>query len=100
MRPKLKDPFNRRTAARLRAIINAQRVNLNDMADKTGTTRGYIDVRLRLLTPINLTDLKSFGNYLGYTPDELLADDFTLRVPLDPAMGAVTLEPTKGGTRA
>lgn len=71
-------PFNSRTATRLRAIIGAQRINLTRMAEQTGKTRGYIDTRLRCITPLTMDDLDLFSDYLGYTPDELIAEQFIL----------------------
>lgn len=75
------DPFNNRTAMRLRAIIGAQKTNLSAMGKQLGKTRGYIDTRLRCVVPISAGDLQPFGNYLGYTPEELVADHFTLHEP-------------------
>ena len=43
------DPFNNRTAMRLRAIIGAQKTNLSAMGKQLGKTRGYIDTRLRVV---------------------------------------------------
>lgn len=75
------DLFNNRTAMRLRAIIGAQKTNLSAMGKQLGKTRGYIDTRLRCVVPISAGDLQLFGNYLGYTPEELVADHFILHEP-------------------
>ena len=76
------NPFNDRTAYRLRAIIGAKKINLSEMGRAVGKSRVYISQRLNCGVAISTGDLELFGNYLGYTPEELVSEHFQLHEPL------------------
>lgn len=68
-----------RTSARLRALLAANHMTHAELARKLGVAPTYITTRLNDRVEIGVGDLERFSKPLGYTAQEILAENFTLR---------------------
>ena len=70
--------LNARTAERIRAVMAVQRISVADYARQMNRS---VDMASRLVNDkveFTLSDLENFSDLTGYTPMELLDDQFVL----------------------
>lgn len=80
--------LNDMVASRIRAILSSRHLTFADYANQIGMGLGAICRRLNGDVPITLTDLAEFAKSTGYTPAELVADEFVLKQSPSPAREA------------
>ena len=73
--------FAERTTARLRAILGAQRITITDFAKQLGVNRTYVSTRLNDNVALSTSDLQLFSTALGYSPEEIISENFRLHEP-------------------
>lgn len=68
-----------RFTQRARAILAAQGITISEYAAKTGQSFDMASKRLNNKAKISITDLSNFAALTGYSPTELLDDEFVLK---------------------
>lgn len=86
--------LEKRFTDRARAVLAAQGISVSEYAARTGQSFDMASRRLNGRAKVSITDLAHFAEVTGYSPTELLDDEFTLH-PV--AALADVLEPARKG---
>lgn len=67
-----------RISSNVRAVLAANHITMTDLAKRIGKRSTYVITRLNGIVEISTNDLQAFATELGYTPEELVSEPFTL----------------------
>lgn len=70
--------LNMRTAERVRAVMAAQKLTVADYAKQTDQSADMVSRRVNGKVEFTLSDIEEFADITGYSPLELLGDQFIL----------------------
>ena len=70
--------LTKQISAHIRAILAAEHITMTELARRLGKKNTYVTTRLNNIVDISATDIQLFAEQLGYTPEELISEPFTL----------------------
>lgn len=70
--------LSEQAAARIRAVMAAQKISVADYAKQTGQSVDVVSRRINGKVDLSLTDIETFANLTGYQPGDFLNDQFVL----------------------
>lgn len=70
--------LSEQAAARIRAVMAAQKISVADYAKQTGQSVDVVSRRINGKVDLSLTDVETFAKLAGYQPGDFLNDQFIL----------------------
>ena len=70
--------LSEQAAARIRAVMAAQKISVADYAKQTGQSVDVVSRRINGKVDLSLTDVETFAKLTGYQPGDFLNDRFVL----------------------
>lgn len=72
--------LSEQAAARIRAVMAAQKISVADYAKQTNQSADVVSRRINGKVDLSLTDIEAFAKLTGYQPGDFLNDQFVLGV--------------------
>lgn len=70
--------LSNQAAARIRAVMAAQKISVADYAKETNQSVDVVSRRINGKVDLSLKDIETFANLTGYQPGDFLNDQFIL----------------------
>lgn len=70
--------LSEQAAARIRAVMAAQKISVADYAKQTGQSVDVVSRRINGKVDLSLADVETFANLTGYQPGDFLNNQFIL----------------------
>lgn len=70
--------LSEQAAARIRAVMAAQKISVADYAKQTGQSVDVVSRRINGKVDLSLADVETFAKLTGYQPGDFLNDQFVL----------------------
>lgn len=78
--------LNEKAAARIRAVMAAEKISVSDYAARTNQSVDVVSSRINGRVELSLGDIETFAKLTGYKPSDFLSEQFILNTNQQEAM--------------